>query len=161
MKRLPIGIPLFLGLAVLLGCSAEPREGSDREAAATDTAARPPAANPMIQDTPTPVQPDTTITISRVDGEIVVEPDSLAARRGRVVRWAATDAGAVWLVVFADSTPMQNGVQVLHNTRPGNPNQAPIRGDAIVGSEYKYWVFYPDGEGGYLQLDPRLVIIDN
>ena len=26
--------------------------------------------------------------------------------------------------------------------------------------EYKYWVFYPDGQGGFLQLDPKLVVIE-
>lgn len=162
MKRLPNGIPLFFGLAVLLGCGAEPEAGSDPEEMAAETAAVQPGpgqAAGVIQATPAPPQPDTTITISRVGGQIVVQPDSLGIGRGRVVRWAATDPGAVWMVLFADSTPMQNGVQVLHNTGPGNPHQAPIRLQADTGSVFKYWVFYPDGQGGYLQLDPRLVII--
>lgn len=153
MKRLPIDIPLFFALAILLGCDAEPRAGSGQDTTAADT---------MAADTApqTPPPPDTTIMISRVDGEIVVQPDSVVIARGRIVQWAAADTAAVWMVLFAESTPMQNRVQVLHNTGPGNPDQAPINREAALG-EYKYWVFYPDGQGGYLQLDPKLVIIDD
>jgi hypothetical protein len=32
-------------------------------------------------------------------------------------------------------------------------------GRDLIGNQYKYWVFYPDGNGGYVTKDPKLVII--
>lgn len=114
------------------------------------------------------MQPDTTITLSLEDGQIVVDPDPVNVKINGVVRWASkAGESPVWVVVFADSTPMKNGRRVFNGgTAPGSSGQAQAQGPVgsgrdLVGKEFKYWVFYPDGQGGYIQKDPKLVIIDD
>lgn len=153
MKRLSHTVVLSAAVALVVACAPEPEPEPDtgETETANDTAAQP----TRLQ------QPDTTIMISLVDGRIVVNPDSVGVRRGNVVRWAAADPEAVWVVVFAGGTPMQAGRRVLNGGGPGNGDRAPVSLEAATGQAYKYWVFHPDGEGGYLQLDPKLVIIED
>jgi hypothetical protein len=134
MRTLP-GVALTLTLGVLLGCA---RGG-------------------------TPAPPATTlIELSLVNGSIVVSPDSAIAERNGNVRWRSANPGAVWVVVFPQTTPFANQQRVLNGG--GNPShaQAPIPGSgAGTTVAHKYWVFYPDGSGGYVVEDPKLVIVDD
>lgn len=108
-----------------------------------------------------PARGPVVISLSVDEGEIVVDPDSATATRSQIVRWTSADENAVWLVVFADATPMRNGRRVFHGgSGPGQPPRGPVAQDAET-TAYKYWVFYPAGDGEYLQVDPELWIIDD
>lgn len=161
MKRFSLAASLLAAAAAGMACAGPAPDTEETEAVA-DTEA--------VAEVQQPLRPDTTIMISRVGNQIVVEPDSIGVARRTVVRWAAADTGALWVVVFAGGTPMAEGdsargpggrVRVFHSGGPGNSDRARVRLDVAVDSVFKYWVFYPDGNGGYLQLDPKLIIIDD
>lgn len=152
MRRFAHAVPLSALVALAAACGPAPDAGQEGVGATADTATQP---GP-------PAPPDATIRLSMTNGQVVVQPESVEVTRGAVVRWEASDPNVVWVVVFSGDTPMLNGRRVFNGGGgPGNPDQAPVNRNAVIGQEYKYWVFYPDGQGGYLQLDPKLVIIDD
>lgn len=107
--------------------------------------------------------PTTVITLGLDQaGHITVSQDTARVPIRGIVRWASADPSAVWVVVLADSTPMVNHRQAFNGGGPPAQAQGAVgSGRALIGNEYKYWVFYPDGNGGYVQKDPKLVIIDD
>lgn len=151
MKRFSLAASLLAAAAVGTACAGPGADTEETETVA-DTEA-------VAEVQPPP--PPRTIMLSRVDGQIVVDPDSIGVPPRTLVRWEAADTGAVWVVVFAGGTPMERGRRVINGGGPGESDRAPVRPNVEPGQVFKYWVFYPDSEGGYLQLDPKLVIIED
>lgn len=103
---------------------------------------------------------DSVISI-RLDGQtIVVTPTDAYIRRGRSVRWTSVPTDTPWVVAFAGATPFQNGKRVFNGGGPGQSNtHGPLLSGAALGS-HEYTVLWPDGEGGFIVLDPKLVVVD-
>jgi hypothetical protein len=135
-------------------------------AAALLAGCTPPDEAPGTDDTPdtlssTPAYPDSvsaTISVSAVDGQVQVRPDSVEVEQGALVRWAG-DGDTVWVVAFPEGTPFHEGRPVFYGGAAAAEGEGFIPDDAETGS-YKYSVFYPNGEGGYHQIDPKLVVIE-
>jgi hypothetical protein len=109
------------------------------------------------------IPPERMIRMQLIGDSLAIE-DEVDVNWRQPVRWESADPDAVWVVVFADSTPFRGGNprRVFNGGGPGNsanggplPSAPPDAADAL---EYEYWVFYPDGAGGYLTFDPKLVI---
>ncbi len=152
MRHLPRITSSIAVAAVLAACAPADEAPAVDDETTVDTA----VAAPDVEQSPAP---NATIQLSLQNGQIVVEPDSLEVERGAMVRWAGGEE-AVWVVAFAGGTPFRNGRRVFNGGGPSSAGQGPINQDAPT-TTYKYWVFYPDGQGGYLQLDPKLVVIED
>lgn len=95
-----------------------------------------------------------------VTGLPVVSVDSIGVERGDspVIRWSADPSELRWFVAFPVS-PFRNGQQFFYGENQGT-QQAPIRADAAAGT-YKYSVFVADSDSTWVELDPKIVIIDD
>lgn len=107
--------------------------------------------------------PQETIEIGlAADRTVTVSRDSLGIARGQspVVAWSASTgiADRPWVVAFGDGTPFRNG-QTVFSSNPGR-DRAPINATAAA-REYKYSVFVADADGNWIELDPKIVIIDD
>ena len=100
-----------------------------------------------------------TITLSFQNGRVTASPDVATVPRGAQVRWISADPSAVWVVVFPQGTPFANGKRTFNGGGNGSDAGGPIPPGAAP-QEHKYWVFYPDAEGNYHILDPKLVIVN-
>ena len=103
------------------------------------------------------------ITMELVGDQLHIE-EEVEVNWRQPVRWESpSDPYAVWVVVFADSTPFRgnNSRRVFNGGGPGNSANRGRLPQAPQGApdrvEYKYWVFYPDGTD-YRKFDPKLVI---
>lgn len=154
MKRLPELFPLLLVFAFVGACEAPPAQ-EDRGM----------EADSPVEDVEQEQQePFDTVSLSIQDGAIVVEPDSVGIPPGRTVMWQAAegaDPADVWIVAFADGTPMQDGYRVFNGGSDPDRARGTVSRQAEVGTHYKYWVFYPTGDGEYLQVDPELWVIND
>jgi len=108
--------------------------------------------------------PQETVYISLdANGNVTVSADSVGVRnkaQSPVIAWAAGDnmGDRAWIVGFGGASPFNNG-QVVFSSDPGR-DRAPIERTAAAGT-YKYWVWVSDGSGGWVSLDPKIVIIDD
>lgn len=148
----PFALPLA-ALIALGACSPAADEApaaAEASLAGQDAAGQQAAAQETIQ-----------IGLS-ADGAITVSPDSLGINRGRspVVAWSASAeiGDRTWMVAFGSGSPFRNG-QTVFSSNPGR-DRAPINAEA-AGDTYKYSVFVADEEGNWIDLDPKIVIIDD
>lgn len=100
------------------------------------------------------------IRFDTVGDTIVVTPADRLVRRGATVRWRSEPADTSWVVAFAGETPFQGGRRVFNGGSTGQADaRGPVDPQAATGT-YKYNVFWPDGQGGYIPKDPKLVIVN-
>jgi len=112
---------------------------------------------------PAGVAPVTRITIGLdASGAVIVDVDPLTVARNKspVVAWGsdASMQGRQWIVGFGGLSPFLNRQSVF--TSDSGRDRAPILRTAGLG-EYKYWVWVSDDNGDWIELDPKIVIIDD
>lgn len=153
--RKALGLLLSLLVVVTLpGCPP-----SADEAPMSEAAGGAPAQAAASQATP-----QTTVYISLdTNGNVTVSEDSVGVRnKGQAphIAWAVGDnmGDRAWIVGFGGGSPFNND-QVVFSSDPGR-DRAPIDRNAAAGT-YKYWVWVADGMGGWLSIDPKIVIIDD
>ena len=149
--------PLALSFATLVAAACSPTAEESPQQPAGVTAEE---GEGMRADQ---VSPITTIEIGvDVSGAILVSVDPLTVGRTQspVVAWSsdASMQGRQWIVGFGGQSPFRNG-QSVFTSDPGR-DRAPISRTAGLG-EYKYWIWVSDGNGDWIPLDPKIVIIDD
>lgn len=152
-----VAVSLMLPLCTA-GC------GGGGEAPATQDSGAPTLS---VQPAGGPPAVTAMITYDAVADTITVSPDPIEVKRGAVVRFeSVTMPDSVWMVAFTDGTPFRGGNPndphrlVFHGGGRLVDAQGPIDRSATL-QEYKYWVFHPNGKGGYKAVDPKLIVIDD